>query len=215
MSRGRHGTAFTAAVLPMALSLALASALSAAEKRACDAETDVKLKASLERIQQQVDAIWVKRGPDWIAAYDIAGTPKNPFDVSDQGSGSEAVHGFAWLRDVGCAMSEATPEGARVVTYRAAAYRFKEGDTEWTKPMTDGVIAEYVVSPGDADWQIKDNSKDETIFLPDGTMRRPRQAELPAQKLWPDKRCRLPKVWNGQSCGEDRQNAPRDGGTLR
>lgn len=212
MRRGRYGTIFRAAVVQMALSVALASTLSAAEPRACDAEADATLKASLARIQQQLDTIWVKRGPDWIAAYDIAGTPKNPFDVSDQGSGSEEVHGFAWLRDVSCAIGDATPEGARVVTYRAAGYRFKEGDSEWTKPMTDGVIAEYVLSPGDPDWQIKDNSKDETIFLPDGTMRRPRQAELPAQKLWRDKRCRLPKVWNGQSCSEVQKNAASEGG---
>lgn len=195
MSRATNSIALGLTVL-----LALALPLRAEQNRRCDQATEPSLKASLAQIQNQLDKIWVRRGPDWITAYDIASTLKNPFDLKNQSSGVAAADGYAWLRDVSCAMSDGRVLGTVIVTYRAAKFRFKEGRTRWSAPMRDGVVGKFLLTSNNSEWAIKDIGMDETIFLSDGTMRLPRPEELPPNKVWPDKRCPPPKAWQGQSC---------------
>lgn len=190
----RRFAIFAAAVI------GLTSSAPAGEIRSCESESDMKLKLRLADIDVQLAKVWARRGPDWITAYDIAGTPRNPFDLNDLGSGVAAYHGYAWLRDVSCAIAEGKTQGTLVVTYTAAAYRFKEGRLKWVEPMTNGAIAEYLLSQNATDWIVKDLSRDETIFLPESAMRMPRVEELPQQKVWPDKRCLSPKIWQGNDC---------------
>lgn len=188
------------AVAAAAIVVYLSHSAQAAEGRPCDLETDAELKFRLGEIDDQLTKIWTRRGPDWIVAYDIAGSAKNPFDVKGQGSGVAASHGFAWLRDVSCTLAEKKTADTITVTYTAAAFRFKEGGSKWIEPMTNGAIAEYLLTRNGASWTIKDLSRDETIFLPESAMRMPRADELPPQKAWPDKRCPLPKIWQGVDC---------------
>lgn len=188
------------AMVAAALFALLPSSLRADEGRLCENETEPELKLRLGEIENQLAKVWARRGPDWITAYDITGTPKNPFDVKGQGSGAAAEHGFAWLRDVPCRLADGKTAGTLNVTYTAAAYRFKEGRSKWVEPMSGGTIAEYVLSRNGPTWSIKDLSRDETIFLPESSMRMPRAGEMPPQKAWPDKRCAFPKSWQGKDC---------------
>lgn len=188
------------AIVAAALIAFLPSSSRADDGRPCERETEPELTLRLGEIESQLAKVWVRRGPDWIAAYDIADTPKNPFDVKGQGPGVAESHGFAWLRDVTCTLANDKTAGTITVAYTAAAYRFKEGRSRWIEPMSNGMIAQYVLSRNEATWVVKDLSRDEAIFLPESAMRTPRAEELPPQKAWPDKRCPRPMIWQGNDC---------------
>ena len=186
-----------AALFPFVTPAILAQAV---EGRACESVEERQLRATLADIEKGLDRLWVKRGPDWHVAYDIAATPKNPFDRNAQSSGAVATHGYAWVRDVTCKITDGDNPNTRVVIYTATAFRFKEDRSKWSEPLQNGTIAAFLLTPDGPQWAIQDKSKDETIFLPEGTMRQLRPDELPQSKAWPDKRCPPPKQWQGTEC---------------
>ena len=176
------------------------NAVEAGPAQPCDRAEMATLREGIAEADGVLAKIWVKRGPDWHVAYDIAAVPKNPFALRNLDYSVPASHGYVWARDVTCSVSASDKPGIFAVTYTAAAYRFKEERTKWSMPLADGVIAEFSVTIQDTKWSLEDKSREQAVFLPENSMRRPRTGELPPLKVWPDPRCPPPNQWQENEC---------------
>jgi hypothetical protein len=166
----------------------------------CDGITDLQVRAALSGAQSFIAKTWVERGPDWIAGYDSKAVARNPFAVSKDDSGGAAIHGYVWARDVTCSVGSGSDASHVSVVFTAGAVRFKEGKAGWTKPLRNGVLVALDLNQSDGNWVIADKSSEQSVLMPENILRHPELAELPKPESWPDKRCPVPKHWEGKEC---------------
>ena len=187
-----------AALILAAASLPVSTRAGSAQQ--CEAVTDAQTQAAIASAVNFVSKTWVERGPDWISGYDSKPVARNPFAVSKQDSGSAAIHGYVWARDVSCRVIGGLDGGLLSVTFTAGAVRFKEEKTRWSKPQNDSVLVALDLLLSDGNWAVTDKSAERSVLSPENTLRHPETSELPKPNLWPDKRCLFPKHWEGKLC---------------
>jgi hypothetical protein len=145
-------------------------------------------------------AKWLEAGKDWFTAFTLPGAPRNPFALPGIQSGSVAVSGYVWTRGVHCTYAEDFVAGPMIVRFTAASFRFKEGDTDWTKPQWMGQLMRLTLSRLGEGWEVADRSAEGSILPPDAQLRQPTRDELPATEAWPAQRCKSSSRRDGRKC---------------
>lgn len=195
-------TCLTAAVTILLAATASAGTVRAGTGQHCDSVNDADLREAVTQAKAYIAKSWASRGPDIVTAYDTPEVRRNPFAIKKDASGARATHGRIWARDISCLVTDDPATRMVKLTYTAAAFRFNEDGDRWTKPQKNGVLIALELSQKDGQWSVADRSGDFSVLLPEDVLRLPKPDEIPDQAAWPDKRCRLPRHWQGTICAE-------------
>jgi hypothetical protein len=182
------------------LCLALGAGLVQAAEFDCERVEGAERRAAILQARRVFATKWLEAGKDWFIAFTLPGEPRNPFALPGIQSGSVAVSGYVWSRGVHCTYAEDIAAGQMIVRFMAAAYRFKEGNTDWTRPQRMGQLMRLALSRLGENWQVADQSAERSILPPNAELRQPTRDELPAAEAWPARQCNPSSRRDGRKC---------------
>lgn len=142
----------------------------------CVAVADLSLLSRIETLYGSFSARWLQLGEHWFQAYELPGEARNP--LLPRGDRTGPVRGYTWIQSPRCVAQQDQASAAWHVRIVANRITFNES-SGWTKPLPAGVLAEFVITPGDNGWTTIDNTAAVSFRQPEDKEWRPAIADIP------------------------------------
>lgn len=168
----------------------------------CAKAGDAAPPAAIAAAEVELHRLWLNAQTDLFIAFSAKVEKRNPFDLSPPALEPGPIGGMIQARAPRCTILAKDTGDAVLVRFTSPFYRFYEQATGWSRPLRDGLVMEVVVTRVGDGWQARDTKSDEGIIVPDETIRRPSEAELPKLARWtePVPGCARRERWTGIEC---------------
>ena len=169
---------------------------------ACDQVADGRLREAIAKAKELLSRFWLSHERGLFAAYTMPGEKRNPFDLTPKAADSGPRNGVVQARPPRCSTLPGVIDGAIVVRFSTAFYRFFEDGHGWSPPLRDGLLLEAVVERSGETWHTRDTGSEKSILLAEQKPRAADASRLPADKAWaePIPGCVRRTKWNGEAC---------------